>query len=136
PPSPHPGRLVALWEASREEGLDRSRVAPFNFRQWRAGSSAFSGMALLGSSTATLTGAGEPRQLAGARVTEELFPLLGVEPWAGRLLQPEDYRPSAPPVVVISHALSRTLFGTDRRAIGALVRLDGRPCTVVGVLPL
>jgi putative ABC transport system permease protein len=134
-PFAHPEHLVALWEANPGEGLDKTRVAAFNYQQWRAGSSAFSSMALFGSSTATLTGAGEPRQLQGARVTSEFFSLLGVEATVGRLFQPEDYRPAAPTVVVLSNALWRSLFGGDRRVVGAVVHLDGRPCTIVGVLP-
>lgn len=134
-PFAHPERLVTLWDANPERGLDRSRVAEFNYQQWRAGSTAFRRMALSDAAISTFIASGEPLQVQGSRVTEEFFPLLGVQPWLGRVFQPDDYRAAAPPAVLLSHALFVRLFGADRAAVGRAVRLDGRPYTVVGVLP-
>jgi putative ABC transport system permease protein len=134
-PFAHPQRLVALWDSNPANGIDKGRVSAHNFRHWQAGSTAFRRMALFGESTCTLIAGGLPRQLHGSRVSEDFFPLLGVRPWLGRVFQAEDYRPAAPPAVVLSHALFVGLFGGDRGAVGRSVLLDGHPYTVVGVLP-
>jgi predicted permease len=83
----------------------------------------------------TLTGAGEPAQLAGSRVSSGFFDALGVRPLLGRTFAADDARPSSGDVVVLSHALWRTRFGADSAIIGRRIVLDGRPQTVVGVMP-
>ncbi|HEU4628588.1 MAG TPA: ABC transporter permease [Gemmatimonadaceae bacterium] len=82
-----------------------------------------------------LTGAGEPAQLPGARVSTGFFDALGVPPLLGRTFRPADARPSTSDVVVLSHALWRTRFGADPTIVGRRILLDGTPETVVGVMP-
>ncbi|MEX2271671.1 MAG: ADOP family duplicated permease [Vicinamibacterales bacterium] len=71
----------------------------------------------------------------GELVTGEYFGVLGIEPHAGRLLQPADDRPGAPDVVVLSHGFWQRAFGADRSAIGSVVRIGGRPFEIIGVAP-
>jgi hypothetical protein len=61
--------------------------------------------------------------------------VLGVGTVNGRLLNAADLEPSAPPTAVIGHALWRRAFAADPAAIGTIIRLNGRPFTVVGVAP-
>ena len=68
-------------------------------------------------------------------VTGNYFQTLGVPPAAGRLLLADDDRAGAPPVAVISFALSRRRFGTPANALGQSVLLNNLPFTVVGVAP-
>ena len=84
----------------------------------------------------TLTDAGDPVSLAGAAVSSTLFGVLGIRPELGRLFTDADDRPGAPAsTVLISHALWRSRFGADPGVIGRVVRLDGQPRTIAGVLP-
>ena len=73
--------------------------------------------------------------LSGARVSPSLFPLLGSRPGLGRLFTEEEAREGADPVVLLSHGVWTTRFGSDADIVGTLVDLDGEPHTVVGVLP-
>jgi putative ABC transport system permease protein len=82
-----------------------------------------------------LTGAGEPEQLEGARVSPNLFLLLGVTPLIGRTLEAADDARAALPVVVLSHALWRRHFGGDSAVLGRNIMLNGRAQTVIGVMP-
>jgi predicted permease len=134
-PFAEPARLVALWESKPKEGTERFRVSGFNFLQWRAGAKSFDKMALYRYLTFTLTGAGDPVQLTGSSVTEDFFPLLGIEPALGRAFQPRDFQPGAPPTVVLSHALWSGHLGADPAVLGHTLTLDGNPFTVIGVLP-
>ena len=66
-------------------------------------------------------------------VSGNYFSVLGVKPFAGRLLRPEDDRESAAPVAVISHAVWQTKFHGDPSVVGETMMLSGHPVTVVGI---
>ena len=83
----------------------------------------------------TLTGAGEPSIVNTADVTPEIFPLLNAKPLAGRTLLPEDGKPGAAAVAVLSENLWRSRFGSNPGLIGQSIALDMRSFTVVGILP-
>jgi predicted permease len=68
-------------------------------------------------------------------VSGDYFDVLGLQASVGRSLRPEDDRPGADPVVVISHRYWMHRHGGDRGIIGARVSVNGRPHTVVGVMP-
>ena len=82
-----------------------------------------------------LTGAGEPVQLIGARVTADFFPVMGVTPIAGRAFTPDEDRPGRGQVVVISERLWRDRFGSDPSLLGRPITISGEPYVVVGVMP-
>ena len=65
----------------------------------------------------------------------DLFPVLGVQPVLGRAFAAEEDVSGAGPVVILSHALWKTRFGSARQILGSPVTLDGAPYTVVGVMP-
>jgi putative ABC transport system permease protein len=82
-----------------------------------------------------LVGEGEPERLAGARVTANLLPLLGVEPVLGRNFLPEEEREGSDAVVLVSNESWRRRFGSDPALVGRTLRLDGLEREVVGILP-
>jgi predicted permease len=70
----------------------------------------------------------------GALVSGNYFEVLGVDPAAGRVLNPEDDRkPGAGPHIVLSHDFWLRRFRSDPRVIGVTVRINGYPFTIVGV---
>ncbi|HKG96139.1 MAG TPA: ABC transporter permease, partial [Gemmatimonadaceae bacterium] len=141
-PYPEAGRLVVLWETIRRESVQRRSVSYPNFDDWRAQASSFEQLAASSGSGFVLTGgcaqatsACEPERLAGELVTAGYFPLLGARAAVGRALRAEDDAAGADPVVVISDALWRRRFGGDPSAVGRAVAVDGKPATIVGVMP-
>ena len=68
-------------------------------------------------------------------VTGDFFPVLGVPALYGRIIQPDDDRAEAAPVIVLSHRFWQARFGGARSVIGETVRLDGHLFTVAGVAP-
>ncbi len=78
---------------------------------------------------------GVPEQVAGMAVTPSLFPLVGVAAAHGRAFEPEEGEIGSEQKVILSDGLWRQLYGGDTAAIGRSLRLGGRPCTIVGVMP-
>ena len=83
----------------------------------------------------TLSGAGEPEPLKGARVSANFLGILGVRPILGRGFIDSEDAHGARPVAIISEALWRRRFGADSQVAGKTATLDSVPCTIVGVLP-
>jgi len=73
------------------------------------------------------------RPLGTEYVTGTYFSTLGVRAFSGRLFAPDDDRPSASPVAVLSHHAWRGVYGADPSVIGATFIVEGRPFTVIGV---
>ncbi len=72
----------------------------------------------------------------GMMVSGTYFPVLGLQPAAGRLLTPEDDRaPGESPVVVLSHDYWRTRFDANPSVVGDRLVVNGQPLTIVGVAP-
>lgn len=84
---------------------------------------------------ATLSGNGEPERVAAVAVSPELMPLLGVNAILGRALRHGDDLAPEGDVVVLSHHFWRSRFGADAAIVGRRLTLDGRPRTIVGVMP-
>jgi putative ABC transport system permease protein len=82
-----------------------------------------------------LVGRGEPERLRGAAVTASYLGTLAVEPPIGRLFSTDEDRPGGPAVVLLGHGLWQRRFGGDPQIVGRALALDGRPHTVIGVLP-
>ncbi len=74
-----------------------------------------------------------PHRVLSARVTGNFFELLGQQPRIGRGFSRGDEAAGKPPMVVLSDRFWRGTFGADPSMIGATVRLDGVPGTIVGV---
>ncbi len=83
----------------------------------------------------TLAVRGQAMSAGTEYVTGEYFRGLAVSPAAGRLIAPEDDRPGAAPVAVLSFVTSQQRFGGPSSAIGQPVLVDNVPFTVIGVAP-
>lgn len=82
-----------------------------------------------------LTGNGAPERLTSVPVSENFFPLLGVQPQIGRLFSAEECKWNGPKAVLLSHGLWERRFASDPSIVGHALTLDDDPVTVVGVLP-
>jgi putative ABC transport system permease protein len=133
---PQPDRLVELWQADLSRSSRPNPVPGGLVLDWQAGSRAFSGLAAYAYTTANLTGQGEPARIPVAMVSTGFFSTLGVRPAVGRDFRPADAAPGAAPVVIVSHDFWRRHLaargaGLDDRTVD----LNGRRCSVIGVMP-
>jgi putative ABC transport system permease protein len=76
-----------------------------------------------------------PVRLGCLAVEGNFLPVLGIAPALGRSFTPEEDRPGAPKVGMMSFALWRGRFGGDPGIVGRVLQLDGQPLHIVGVLP-
>jgi predicted permease len=90
--------------------------------------------ALLDGSTVNMTIDGQPRRFTGVYTTPDFFRMLGVQPARGRDFTEADNRPGAEKVVVIGHGLWQREFG-GAEVIGKGVHLNGKPATIIGIMP-
>ncbi len=132
PAFPDPSRIVLITEKSKYPVFTTSYL---NYKDWRDQSRSFESMQATCVTALTLTGTGEPERLTARYTTVGFFPLLGVDPAAGRNFLPEEDRASGPPVAMISYALWQRRFGGARDALGRTIELDSKPYTLVGIVP-
>lgn len=134
-PFQNPERLVMVWEEASFAGFPRSTPAPASYVDWKAQNQVFEDMAAMTWRDFNLTGDGEPQKVAAYGVTGNFFTLLGVDPVIGRVLLPEDDRPEANKVAVISYHLWQSRYGGQESIIGQDILLNSEKHTVVGVMP-
>ena len=129
-----PDELVMLWTETPSQGLRENRSAFWNVEEWRRQSRSFRDMAVFDGVALTLTYEGETQRVRGARVSPNLFPLLGIEPRHGRSFSAGEAAERRR-LALVSHRFWQARFGGSLDALDASVELDGRPSRIVGVLP-
>lgn len=130
-PYSEPQRLVNLWESIRQSG--RGSVAMPNFVDLAKQSQSFSALAAWSSIEADVSDHGHTDRLLGENVTPEYFRVLGINPVQGRAFTAQDN--IGHPVIIVSHGLWQSRFGSDTNILGRSINLSGTPFTVVGVMP-
>jgi predicted permease len=128
-----PDRLVRVFTQGSSGSL-HANSSWADWRDLRAEVGALDGLAAYTDYDRFTLELGESVETApGGFVSGEYFGILGVRPALGRLLEPADDSPAAPPAAVLSHELWRAGFGADGNVVGRTIRLNGNAFTVVGV---
>jgi len=109
-------------------------VNAMHFREWRKKAHSWDQLALLGGITFNLTGIGEPERIPAARVSPNIFPMLGMQTQLGRTFTDDEDQPGRDRVVVLNHELWVRRFGADPNIVGRNLMLDGKPYEIIGVL--
>ena len=132
-PYPHPEELVTIHES--KPNFNTGSISYPNFLDWQKDNQTLSSMAVSRSYSFSLTGLGEAEQVPAQLVTSDFFPILGVNPVAGRAFRRSDDRIGAAPVALISAGFWKRKFGSTPDVIGKSLTLDGKGYAVVGVVP-
>jgi predicted permease len=140
-PYSHPGRLV-------EVGLDLPGINQFNwplspaeYFTFREQGRTFEDIGLYYTGfggnlySANVIGVGRPEHVPALGVTDGVLPILEVTPLLGRSFTRADDEPGSVDVVMITYGYWRSKFGGDRSVIGKTIDIDGKPSTIIGVLP-
>jgi putative ABC transport system permease protein len=128
-------RLVFVWSDMTAIGYPRAPLSAPELKDLRDRSTLFDGFASIWSTTAALTGDGDPEQLRVGLVSTNFFSLLDADAAVGRTFVPEDESSDAPRAILLSHALWQRRYGGDPSLVGRAVRVNGQTTTVVGVMP-
>lgn len=126
--------LVHLGGVDPIQGWDGGRFSALQLADLRERTRAFEDLAGYFYGTRNLSGDQAAEQVSTTWATGNLFPLLGVQAAMGRGFGPDDDRPGAPDVALLSHGLWIRRYGGDPEIVGKSVRIDGLPHTVVGVM--
>jgi predicted permease len=134
-----PDNLVMVYEHFRADtgGDGFNVVAPADFQDWRQKTHGFQDMAAWRNYGFNLTGehAELPEVVQAAGGSSNLFSVLGVPLALGRAFTPDEDKPEAPHVVLLTWSLFQRRFAGDASILGKQIRLDTNAYTVIGVLP-
>ena len=128
-PYPDAGQLVMVW--SKMQGSRNAISAP-DFTDWKRQSTSFQDLNAQTQRSFNVATRDQPEQMEGRITTPGLYRMLGYPFLLGRDFLPEEGQPGKDRVVILTHKFWERL-GSDPRVLGAAVRIDGEPYTVVGV---
>jgi putative ABC transport system permease protein len=131
-PYPESDRLVGVYHVYEKS---REVMSGPNFIDVTRAAASLENAAAVNTSGIILTGEGDPVRLDIARVSASLFNVLRVRPALGRTFNADEDTPGRTDVVVLSHGLWQTRFGSDPNVIGRRIQMDGVATEVIGVMP-
>lgn len=136
-PFKDPDRVVMLWGflPRLAQSHDRLPSSSGNFTSLQKDNHVFENLAAFRNWSWQSTGAGEPEQLQGVRVSADFFSAVGATPMLGHAFTSEQDTAGAAPVAIISHGLWQRQFGSDPNVVGKSITLTGENVMVIGVMP-
>ncbi|MGA3323135.1 MAG: ABC transporter permease [Terriglobia bacterium] len=135
-PVPDPERLAVLAVSQQGAPLGALGLSYPQFSEFRKQSGAFCEVIGQRLALVTLSADGRTDQVPMSGVTSNYFSVLQVKPALGRLVLPSDGEGGgAPGVVVLGYSYWQHRFGGDAGVVGRQVRVEGRPATIIGVVP-
>lgn len=134
-PLPEADRLVTIWERYADRHRERSEAAIGTYNDWRSQQSTLEDVAALAGQSLNITGDGEPEKVSAYGVTANFFPLIGVQSALGRTFSPDEDKPDAAKVAVLSYDLWQRRYGGDREIINRQILLNNEKYSVIGVMP-
>jgi len=132
PPYPKPEEIVSVWDRPPAGG--RNLAAAPNFLDWKARNTVFEHLAAARPAALTWTGNAEPQWLFAQFVSASYFDVFGVKTALGRAFAPEEDQ-AGHEVALLTHRLWVSRFSGDPNVLGRSLTLDGKPYTVIGILP-
>jgi putative ABC transport system permease protein len=131
-PYEHGDRLVVLQQRM---GMMDQPFSAADTNDYRGQSRSLDGLVEYHSMNFILLGRSEPEQVQTGVVSWNFFDVFGVKPLIGRTFRPEDERPGAPAVLMLSYEYWIKSFGGDPTVVNKLFTMNDKVHTVIGVLP-
>jgi putative ABC transport system permease protein len=133
-PYPDSDQLVRLYRATAQNR--NGHIAPADFLDFSRALDDLGEVAAYTPANASLSEPGNPAEMAyAARVTANLFTLLGIPPQLGRSFQSDEETPGRDRVVILSRRVWLRRYAGDPDIIDRTIRVDGEPHKVIGVMP-
>ena len=132
-PFQEPEQLVSIQTVPEQAGLPG--IAGHQYLTWKDRNSSFDNLAAFSDNNFNLTGNGEPERISCALVTASLFTTLKVQPVRGRVFLPEEDKPGANQVAIVSERFWQRRYGRDETILQTTLTLDNKPYSIVGVMP-
>jgi len=134
---PEPDTLIGVWHSAQFQAMTSRnvRLSSTMYLTYREHNRTFEEIGLWRSSSATVTGVGDPEQVRTVVATHETLPAIGVRPSLGRWFSQADDTPGTPETVMLMHGYWQRRFGGDAGIVGRVVTIDARPREVIGIMP-
>jgi predicted permease len=132
---PKPDELAGIWLTAPGVNLPNLQLSPADYFTYRDQSQTFQDIGVYSDDMDSVTGIGEPEQVQALNVTDGLLPLLGVQPFLGRMISRADDTGDAPQTVMLSYGYSQSKFGGSSAVVGKTIVVDGKQRQIIGVLP-
>ena len=133
-PYPDSNRVVVLQESAPNFPNPIS-LSVLNYPDLRDQSTSFGRVGVVRNLTMNLTGTDEPIRIPAKMMSADVLESLQVQPLKGRGFSADDDKAGATPVALISYALWQGKLGGAEDVLEKPLQLDGRPVTVIGVMP-
>jgi predicted permease len=128
--------IMHLERNNLEDDIESMEVTLHDYRDWREQQSSFTDLAGFWQGTINISGnEGRPERYNGAFMAGDPFGILRVGALKGRTLQPGDDDLAAPMVAVIGYDVWQNRYDGRDDAIGSIIRVNGEPTEIVGVMP-
>jgi putative ABC transport system permease protein len=127
-------RVAAIWRTAKDRRVE-GYVSYLDLQDWRASNRSFEAIAAYKPNGFILLDGERAERLQGMRVTANFLSLLKVKPILGRDFQVEEEKRGAEGVVIVSRQFWQNRLGGSDAALGRRIDLNGKPFTVIGVLP-
>jgi putative ABC transport system permease protein len=134
-PYPNGQQLIFIRQEDKKLGIPDISFSVKEIEDYRAQNRTLAGLVEYHAMSFTLFGHGDPERVRTGVVSANYFDLFGVQPLLGRTLLPDDEKPGAPPVLLLSYEYWKNNFGSDPAIIGKTFEMNDKVHTVVGVLP-
>jgi putative ABC transport system permease protein len=128
-------RLVLIRQSAPPLGRADVGVSIKEFFTYRDQAEDFDGLVEFHQMNFDLLKRGEPDRVDTGVVSANFFDVLGIAPILGRSFVPDDDKPGAPAVLIVSYSYWQNKFGGDPAIVGQVLEMNDRPHTVIGVLP-
>ena len=132
-PFQQPEQLVSVQKVAEPGGLPG--IAAYQYLAWKDRNTSFDDIAAFTDNNFNLTGNGEPERISCAQVTASLFTTLKVQPLRGRYFLPEEDKPGANKVAIVSERFWQRRYGGDEAVLQNTLTLDNKLYSIVGVMP-
>lgn len=134
-PFAEPGRIVEIYNTYSKAGLPKASSNPVQYTEYKQQTTAFASMGLWTQYQGMFGEDVSAERLSGARVTADLFDVLGLKPLIGNFFTDANQRPAEDKVIVLTQSFWETHYQEDPGVIGKTARIDGETFTIVGVAP-
>ena len=134
-PYPDGDRIVAVNRNNAARGINQSGISILDYGDYRTQQRSFAELAAVTSGTIFVSGDEKAERFDGSWITANALSMLGVRPLIGRHFRPGEDTPQGEKVAILSYSMWHDRYASDEKIVGRVIRVNGVPTTVVGVMP-
>src|ERR1700731_2439927 len=127
-------RLVAVVNSKPRQNIEKTAVAPATYLEWQEQSLSLHRLGAYSYDGVNFPGDGTPQKIQDFLITPNFFSTLGVQPHLGRDFLLEEGEPGKNQELILSYGLWERRYAADPEILGKVVKVDGKPFTIVGVM--